>query len=313
MIQSKRNLVYIMAMVLLSFLVIPNASAVGKDDLFFSTLEEKKLVSSQTPQEDAKLQKGALSDLGYVSKQVFSAISVIEVGTLRIEVPEKGFFLKFTGSQEPEKYAVIRINDLAGFSDRVASRGEIGLGESYEYGMWDSPNLRKAMEILKLNQAKIEEKTKPSYFNSLLFSFYRWVNKSSESNALKNIQFHYDLGNAFYKLWLDESMTYSCAWFNGQDLTLAQAQQNKYNRVLGKLDIKPGDKILEIGCGWGGFAEAAAAKGYFVTGITLSKEQLEYAKQRAKVNGFADRVTFRLQDYRDVTEQYDAVVSIGIF
>lgn len=139
------------------------------------------------------------------------------------------------------------------------------------------------------------------------------LNRNSRRGSRANIAFHYDLGNDFYRLWLDRSMTYSSAIFADPQEALAQAQVRKYRRLLDSLEAKPGDHILEIGCGWGGFAELAAREGYRITGLTLSREQLDFARQRIEAAGLSDRVELRLQDYRDLRGQFDHVVSIEMF
>jgi cyclopropane-fatty-acyl-phospholipid synthase len=140
------------------------------------------------------------------------------------------------------------------------------------------------------------------------------LNRNSKAGSRKNIHAHYDIGNPFYQLWLDPSMTYSSALFtddSGDNLALAQAA--KYQRILGQLALRPGDRVLEIGCGWGGFAEMAARGGAHVTGLTLSTEQLAYAKQRLADAGLAGRTDLQLCDYRDSDGQYDAIASIEMF
>jgi cyclopropane-fatty-acyl-phospholipid synthase len=147
-----------------------------------------------------------------------------------------------------------------------------------------------------------------------LFRFKHWLNANSKRKAKRNIVAHYDLGNDFYRLWLDPTMTYSSALFGG-DFTqpLARAQQAKYERMLAELALPPGAHILEIGCGWGGFAEVAARAGYRVTGLSLSDAQTAYARERIARAGLADRVTLAVRDYRDERGTYDGVASIEMF
>ncbi|MCX7338189.1 MAG: cyclopropane-fatty-acyl-phospholipid synthase [Alphaproteobacteria bacterium] len=258
-----------------------------------------------------------LQELDYVPRQVLSILSEIEIGSIKIKLPEFGNrFLKFEGSVDQDKYAIITINDLGSFSSRLSSRGEVGLGESYELGEWDAFDVRRAAEVFRLNHEVLGKALEGNCCNKFAHSIYSFFTESSKGKAVDNIQAHYDLGNPFYRPWLDSSMTYSCALYdyNGRKaMNLEQAQQNKYQRILDRLNATSGSKILEIGCGWGGFAEFAAARGHYVTGITLSEEQVKYSNQRAIDKGFADKATFRLQDYRDVTVQYDNVVSIGMF
>jgi len=140
-----------------------------------------------------------------------------------------------------------------------------------------------------------------------------WLNRNSRRGSRRNIAAHYDLGNDFYRQWLDGTMTYSAALFADANESLELAQQRKYSRMLSMLDARPGQRILEIGCGWGGFAEYAARQGYRVTGLTLSREQLAYAQRRIDHAGLSELVDFRLCDYRDFDEIVDHIVSIEMF
>ncbi len=152
------------------------------------------------------------------------------------------------------------------------------------------------------------------WWQQALFRLKHWLNANSKRQARKNVVSHYDLGNDFYRLWLDSTMTYSSALFGDEfDGALPVAQAAKYERILAELALRPGAHILEIGCGWGGFAETAARAGHRVTGLSLSEAQTAYARDRLADAGFADRVEFRLQDYRDERGTYDAVVSIEMF
>jgi cyclopropane-fatty-acyl-phospholipid synthase len=148
----------------------------------------------------------------------------------------------------------------------------------------------------------------------MVYRLRHWLRPNTRAGSRKNIHAHYDLGNDFYRLWLDSTMTYSSALFEG-DLTrsLADAQSAKYARILRELDAQPGQHILEVGCGWGGFAEHAARAGCRVTGITISAAQLEYAQRRIAAAGLQDRVELKLQDYRDLDGHFDHVVSIEMF
>jgi cyclopropane-fatty-acyl-phospholipid synthase len=142
----------------------------------------------------------------------------------------------------------------------------------------------------------------------------QWLNGNSRRQARKNISYHYDLGNAFYGYWLDDTMSYSSAIFETGQEDMETAQIAKYASMVDQMDVKPGDHVLEIGCGWGGFAEyAAAERGLHVTGLTISQEQLTYAQERIERAGLSDRVTLKLQDYRDETGSYDGIASIEMF
>ena len=205
-----------------------------------------------------------------------SAMSLIRRGQLDLVLPDGQRAVY--GGKEPGPSAVMHVRDWKVFK-RIFSHGDIGLGEDYIRGLWDTQDLKNLMRV-----------------------------------AVENIHEHYDLGNDFYKLWLDESMTYSCALFRGDDSkSFREAQQDKYQRILGKLSPAPGETLLEIGCGWGGFMEEAARSGVPVTGVTISEEQAEFARTRLQKAGLSGLTQVRLQDYREVPERYDHIVSIGMF
>ncbi|HEU4375600.1 MAG TPA: cyclopropane-fatty-acyl-phospholipid synthase family protein [Telluria sp.] len=193
--------------------------------------------------------------------------------------------------------------------------GDIGFAESYIAGDWTTNNLAGLIELMARNRAQIESLVYGSWLGSLAYRIKHLLNRNSKKGSRKNIHAHYDIGNQFYQLWLDRSMTYSSALFteeSGRNLELAQGA--KYRRILDQLDLAPGARVLEIGCGWGGFAEIAArGAGAHVTGLTLSTEQLDYARQRIHRAGLDDRVELHLRDYRDSVGTYDAVASIEMF
>lgn len=248
------------------------------------------------------------------AKRLFCIFEKINIGSIEISLSEYASPFIFKGVHRPEEIGVIQINELAGFCKRIIARGELGLGESYMLGEWSSPNLEKVLEILCLNREYLENKIHLTYLKRIVLAYIRWWTQGTKAQAFKNVQVHYDLSNQFYQYWLDKSMTYSCAWFKGgKDISLEEAQKNKHDRVLERIGAKQGDQILDIGCGWGAFAEEAANRGCYVTGITLSREQYEYALERAKIKKMTDLMNFRLQDYRDIHERYDCIVSIGMF
>ncbi len=194
---------------------------------------------------------------------------------------------------------------------KLLTRGEIGFGESYVEGHWDTPDLPALLEVLLDNEEHLDSGFRGTPWSRLLNRLAHLLRRNHRRNSRRNIAEHYDLGNAFYERWLDTSMTYSAALFADRDHEpLETAQQRKYTRLLDALEARPGDHILEIGCGWGGFAEAAARRGLRVTGVTLSREQLDYARRRLAEAGLAERVELRLQDYRDIQGQFDHAVSI---
>ncbi|NRR32758.1 class I SAM-dependent methyltransferase [Oxalobacteraceae bacterium] len=193
--------------------------------------------------------------------------------------------------------------------------GDIGFAESFIRGDWSTDDLPGLVELLIRNREAIESLVYGSWWGSLLYRLKHLLNRNSRSGSRKNIHAHYDIGNAFYRLWLDPSMTYSSALFRpGAGGDLAAAQLAKYRRIAGQLALEPGARVLEIGCGWGGFAEVAAREQQVhVTGLTLSGEQLAYAQARLAAAGLAQLSDLRLCDYRDSAGQYDAIASIEMF
>lgn len=203
-----------------------------------------------------------------------------------------------------------RVHDLTVF-DRVLMHGDIGLGEAYMDGHWDSDNPAALLTLLAANRSVLSRAIYGSVWQMLGHRIRHMTRANTRKGSRRNIEAHYDLGNDFYRLWLDETMTYSSAIFAAPDESLSEAQRRKYRRILDQLETTPGQTILEIGCGWGGFAEIAAREyGCQVLGITLSPAQLAFARQRAIDGGYAEKVDFELCDYRDVLGSYDYIVSI---
>jgi len=196
----------------------------------------------------------------------------------------------------------------------ILTGGDVAFAEAWIDGRWDTPDLPALMTVLAHNQPVLARAFYGHAWQRALFRFKHWLNANSRRKAKRNIVAHYDLGNDFYRLWLDPTMTYSSALFGGDFAQpLADAQQAKYERILAELALPPGAHILEIGCGWGGFAEVAARAGYRVTGLSLSDAQTAYARERIARAGLADRVTLSVRDYRDERGTYDGVASIEMF
>jgi len=194
--------------------------------------------------------------------------------------------------------------------------GDIGFAESYIAGDWHTPNLPDLLKVVCANRREIGDMVFGTWFGRLLYRVKHLLHHNSRANSRKNIHAHYDLGNAFYRLWLDETMNYSSAWFEG-DLSrpLPDAQNAKVRRALDMAGVKRGDRVLEIGCGWGALAEQAVGRGASVVGVTLSTEQLAYADERMRrlgaSTGVDGRADLRLQDYRDIPDApFDAICSI---
>ena len=194
---------------------------------------------------------------------------------------------------------------------RVLTRGDIGFAESYLDGDWETPDLPGLLDVLQLNEEHLGAGPKGLRWSRWLDRLTHRLRDNRRAMSRRNIARHYDLGNDFYRLWLDPGMTYSAALFADREReSLETAQVRKYARLLDDLGAQPGQHILEIGCGWGGLAQAAAQRGLRVTGVTLSREQLDYARARIADAGLTDMVDLRLQDYRDIRGQFDHVVSI---
>tara|TARA_B100000768_G_C11270503_1_gene373190 strand:- start:462 stop:1670 length:1209 start_codon:yes stop_codon:yes gene_type:complete len=207
----------------------------------------------------------------------------------------------------------IRIHN-SGIFERLLREGQLGFCDAYLDGQWSTPDLQAFMDYIHADNDEVFD----SFPGQKLVQFYErfrfWLQGNSKGQARKNISYHYDLGNDFYGLWLDKTMTYSSAIFeDGQDC-LEKAQTAKYASMVDQMGVKAGDHVLEIGCGWGGFAEYAAKdRGLNVTCLTISKEQIKYAQDRINAAGLTELVKFKLQDYRDETGVYDGIASIEMF
>lgn len=197
---------------------------------------------------------------------------------------------------------------------KLAIGGSLGFARAYLDGDWDSPDLGAVLQLGIANEEAFATfLSVPGLTRFVAFLRHR-LRANTRAGSRRNIAFHYDLGNEFYRHWLDETMTYSSAIFQREDQSLAEAQSAKYARIVEVLELGPDDHVLEIGCGWGGFAEYAARKtGCKVTGLTLSREQAEFARARVTEAGLEGQVDIRLQDYRDCTGQFDRIVSIEMF
>ena len=197
---------------------------------------------------------------------------------------------------------------------KLATGGALGFARAYLDGDWDSPDLGTVLQLGMANEAALAPVLDAPGLVRLFALLRHRFRANTRAGSRRNIAFHYDLGNDFYRLWLDETMTYSSAMFLSDDQSLADAQRAKYARIVDALALGPDDHVLEIGCGWGGFAEYAAAEtGCRVTGLTLSREQAEFARERLAQAGLSDKVEIRLQDYRDCGGRFDKIVSIEMF
>ena len=233
-------------------------------------------------------------------------------GRLSIRMPDGRTVLVEGRSEGPDAALILHNWNLA---HRALTGGTIGVAESYIDGDWESPDVTAFLELFLVNVEVGDTLAGGARGIARLVEQIRhWLRSNSRSQAKKNISAHYDLGNAFYSKWLDRTMTYSSALYEDRTNDLASAQTAKYRALAQAAGLKSGDRVLEIGCGWGGFAEFAAGEiGCHVTGLTISREQLAFARERIEKAGLSDKVDLRFQDYRDETGRYDGVVSIEMF
>ena len=240
-----------------------------------------------------------------------TAADWIQKGELVVQFPD-GRVESFKGKL-PGLKVDIRIEDNEALR-RLVVDGFLGFAEAYLDGHWTSRDLQGFFDFLNFGNDNLLDNYEPNPFIRLVLKFQYWLQGNSRRGAKKNIAHHYDLGNDFYRLWLDESMTYSSALFRTGQESLEKAQMQKYASMVDQLGVVAGEHVLEIGCGWGGFAEyAAGERGLRVTALTISQAQHDFAVQRIARAGLADRVTIKLQDYRDETGIYDGVASIEMF
>ncbi|WP_127109729.1 SAM-dependent methyltransferase [Pararhodobacter zhoushanensis] len=244
-------------------------------------------------------------------KPVFAQLGRMTYGRLDVILPD-GRRFRAQGPKAGQAVEVTVHNPDA-FA-RLIREGDLGFADAYLEGWWSTPDLQALMDVIFTdNPALLDEFTGMA----LVRAYERvrhWLRGNSKTQARKNIAHHYDLGNEFYSLWLDDSMTYSSALFKTGQESLESAQEQKYAALVDSLELKPGDHVLEIGCGWGGFAEYAAGKrGLKVTGLTISKAQHDYAVARMERAGLSDKVEIKMQDYRDEQGLYDGIASIEMF
>jgi cyclopropane-fatty-acyl-phospholipid synthase len=232
----------------------------------------------------------------------------LHVGSLQLTTPE-GDVVRFVGPVDGSRAELV-VRDWRACG-KILWSGDIGFAEAYRDGLVDSPDLTAVLRLAIENESVLDR----AVFGGALGTAWHWLRHrlrpNSRAGSRRNIHAHYDLGNDFYTLWLDRSFTYSSALFDGSaSQTLEGAQHAKYAKILDTLQLRPGMRVLEVGCGWGGFAEHAGSRGIEVHGITISPAQLEYARRRTEA---LPGVHLELCDYRDLRGEYDAVVSIEMF
>ena len=235
-------------------------------------------------------------------------------GRLDVQLPD-GTQSRFGAADAAGPHAAIRLSNWKVCAAALKS-GDIGFAEGFIAGDWTTPDLPALMKLFVANRDVVESMVYGQWWGRLLYRAKHLLNRNSRRGSRKNVHAHYDLGNPFYRLWLDPTMNYSSAWFEGDATrSLSDAQHAKVRRALAECHLQPGQRLLEIGCGWGALAEKAAGEfAAEVTGVTLSTEQLAYAQQRVNDAGLAGRVDLRLQDYRDIDDApFDAIASIEMF
>lgn len=248
------------------------------------------------------------------ARAVFRLLRSLQVGVLDVQLPD-GELLHFGRAEHDGPRASIRLLDWEVCRAALKS-GDIGFAESWIAGHWTTPDLVALLQLFIANRDAMERVVYGTWWGALAYRIKHLLNRNSRHGSRKNIHAHYDIGNPFYRLWLDETMNYSSAWFEGdQARPMAEAQKAKVRRALREVQTRPGQRVLEIGCGWGALAETAAREfGLHVTGVTLSTEQLAFARERLERQGLAPLGDLRLQDYRDIDDgPFDAVLSIEMF
>ncbi|WP_397408669.1 class I SAM-dependent methyltransferase [Polaromonas sp.] len=246
------------------------------------------------------------------ARTAFKLLSRLKHGTLTLQLPD-GSMQRFGSGEAPT--ASLRLVNWKVCSAALRS-GDIGFAESFIAGDWTTPHLTELLRVLIVNRKEVEDVIYGTWLGRLAYRVKHLLNRNTKANSQKNIHAHYDLGNAFYELWLDGTMNYSSAIFETPQTSMKDAQHAKVRRALRMAGVQPGDRVLEIGCGWGALAEMAATEfGASVVGVTLSTEQLAWAQKRMARVGAADKADLRLQDYRDIGKTsgdapFDAICSI---
>ena len=243
--------------------------------------------------------------------RVFSMAQRMNTGRLDFVLPDGRHFR--AEGPNPGPVAEVRIHNDDLFA-RLIREGDLGFCDAYLDEWWSTPDLQAFMDLVHADNEDIYDGFPGMGLVRRFEKFRFWLQRNHREQAKKNISYHYDLGNDFYRLWLDETMTYSSALFETGQESHEAAQIAKYASMVDQMGAQPGDHILEIGCGWGGFAEyAAKERGLKVTGLTISEEQFKYARERIEKAGLSDKVEFKLQDYRDERGVYDGIASIEMF
>lgn len=253
----------------------------------------------------------ALAGLPRLTRLGLRMLLSLRYGSLTVTLPD-GRVYKLAGT-EPGPVAILDVHDWR-FARMVVQGGDVGVGEAYMAGYWSSPDVTSFLELFCVNRDATLQALKGRPFMRLILSVRHWLNTNTKSGSKRNISAHYDLGNAFYREWLDPSMTYSSALFDEKTQDLEAAQTLKYASLVHETQIGPDHDVLEIGCGWGGFAEFVGKEvGANVKALTISREQHEYACERIFKAGLNEKVDVCLQDYRDERGTFDRIASIEMF
>ena len=243
--------------------------------------------------------------------RVMGMASSLRYGRIDFVLPDGRRFR--AEGQNPGPVAELDIHNVDLFA-RLIREGDLGFCDAYLDGWWSTPDLQAFMDFIHADNEDIYDGFPGMGLVRRYEQLRFWIQRNSKDQARKNISYHYDLGNDFYGLWLDETMSYSSALFDDPQQSMEQAQIAKYKSMVDEMGVQEGDHVLEIGCGWGGFAEyAAAERGLKLTCLTISEEQFNYAVERIEKAGLSDKVTFKLQDYRDEKGLYDGIASIEMF
>ncbi|MBE2276544.1 MAG: class I SAM-dependent methyltransferase [Rhodobacteraceae bacterium] len=261
---------------------------------------------------DFLTETGGQGNLPRYFTAVFDRARSLGAGRLDLVLPDGRRFR--AEAPRPGPAAEVHVHDADVFA-RLLREGDLGFCDAYLDGSWTSPDLQAFLDLMQMPENN--EMTDTFLGLAIVRAWERLrfrLQANTRRRAKANIAAHYDLGNDFYRLWLDDSMTYSSALFRSGQESLEKAQEQKYESMVDRMGAREGDHVLEIGCGWGGFAEYAAGKrGLRVTGLTISQAQYDYSVERIRRAGLSDRVEFRLQDYRDEKGHYDGIASIEMF
>jgi cyclopropane-fatty-acyl-phospholipid synthase len=273
----------------------------------FTPIQNKLNMATETLTRTLKAKTRSAWLQNFARKQVLARLAKLEIGHLTLI--ENG--TKYEFGHDESVAATVTVND-AHFYGEMAFGGSIGAGEAYMLGYWQADNLTNVVRLMAANQ-QVMDKLEGGYqwLSKPFLKALHWLNRNTTDGSRKNIAAHYDLGNDFFKLWLDPSMMYSAAIFSPPDCSLEAASNKKLQVICDKLDLKPTDHVVEIGTGWGGFAIYAASKyGCKVTTTTISKQQYDEAVMRVNAANLQDKITLLLNDYRELQGQFDKLVSI---